>query len=87
MQKLGYAWIAENAPEQLTDLARENEALRKALEPFAAVAPVFDSNINPAPNKNDDDVYTWVSRRVNNGEPVTIKVGDFRRARAALEGK
>jgi len=60
-------------------LSAENARLREALEPFAKVADFYDgSSYGPA---TDDDEPFGVY-----GE-CDLKVLDFRRVRAALEGK
>jgi len=55
--------------------AEEIEQLRKALEPFDAMARWYDTDYV------DSDIALWQSRY---SISIQLKVGDFRRARAAL---
>lgn len=60
------------AMEELTTLRAENERLREALHPFAALAAAYD------PDEGDDNQKIWWR------QPT---IGDVRRARAALTEK
>lgn len=68
----GYRARAEAAEAEASRLRTENEKLREALTPFAEMASDYD------PEEGDDADLAWFEHP---------KVGDLRRARAALESK
>ena len=61
----------------------EVERLREALEPFARIADLVQSN----PNVTDDTGIWSMAASAGNGAGHRVTHGDCRRARAALEDK
>lgn len=66
-------------------LARAEKALEEAeavIKPFAVIAPVFDSTVKPAPQRDGDTVHAWEPMDVGYLE---ITVGHLRAARSWME--
>ena len=70
---------------EIARLIRENEALRKALEPFATAAREFTSAI--APDGIDDGIALEVTMHGRPHRHATLSTIDFSRAHAALSPK
>lgn len=75
-QHADYDEMRNEAQGQIEALDRDNDALREALEPFAAVLA------DVGEDEDDVDLYQTMSPENRRAEP--IRVGHLRRARAAL---
>lgn len=70
-------WMHNNMPAMIEELER----LREALAPFASFARLFD----PCYAHQEDD-YPMQHFKHKDGEVAIVTVGDWRRARVALNG-
>lgn len=75
-----------NALPQITTALREAARLREALEPFAAEAATYDADDDTDTDKLVSDQKMLIIESIDGTlSDSLISVGDFRRARAALE--
>ena len=85
------AYIAAASPDVILSLLSEldclrssNEAMRKALEPFAVVGKLIDGPFGPVLFADDAGAFQSGCAWTVNGETRTLTWGDFRQARSAL---
>lgn len=83
-QILGALPALLDAHAQLTAQA---EAMRKALEPFAALGRLIDSAYGPRTAPDDGVFQSGAAWRQADGSSRTLAWGDFRAARHALESQ
>lgn len=78
--------LAVNNRPTLTTALREAARLREALEPFAAEAATYDADDDTDTDKLVSDQKMLIIESIDGTlSDSLISVGDFRRARAALE--
>jgi hypothetical protein len=78
---------AQKIADELNSFASsqaEIERLRKALEPFAGCAAIFDFGSATRPSLDSDGLMSWNDHRVEGERGFTV--GDLRAARDALSG-